>query len=126
MRIARRTALLVVVGLVMTLAFAPAWHVSGDNAVAAGASGGAALVASADSLQEAAARLERDQRREAIASQRWAKQPLLLFALVSVLLSVSGLAVRRARRSRQPRPALTSQWFRSGGRAPPQFQLAVV
>ena len=110
----------------MTLALAAAGHATGRATAGTGRLGEAAVVAGADGLQEAAARFERDHRRDSIVSQRGAKQPLVLFALVAVLLAVSCLAVQRARARRQPRPSLTSRWVRNGGRAPPRFQLSVV
>lgn len=123
MRLARPTAFFLT--LVIALGIAANAHGSTVSTSAAEATDGVALVAQPDGLQASAARLEREHRRESVASQRWTKHPLVLLAVVS-LLALLGLSVQRARAARRVSRPLTSWWFRSGGRAPPFVQLSVV
>ena len=125
MRIARQTALLVALGLVMAIGFAVSVRPEGGRADT-GTAGTAALVGQPDGLQPAVARLERDQRRDSLISQRSTKYPLILLAVFTGLAVVCGESLRHACASGHLSLREGRWWFRSGGRAPPLVQLTVI
>lgn len=123
MRLARSTAFFLT--LVIALGIGTSAHAATAGTSPARATDDAALVGHPDALQASAARLEREHRRDSVTSQRWTKHPLMLLAVVS-LMALLGLSAQRARAAQHVSRPLTSWWSRSGGRAPPFFQLSVV
>ena len=126
MRVARLTALILTLGLVMAMGIGAIGPMSRHAISVVEVTDDAALVVQPEPLQSTAARLERDQRRDSATSQRWTKYPMMLLAFVAALLALLGPSTRRIRAAQHPSRPLTSWWFRSGGRAPPLFQLSVV
>ncbi|HEX7166602.1 MAG TPA: hypothetical protein VF230_06450 [Acidimicrobiales bacterium] len=125
MRLARPNAFVLAAFLVVGLAIGAS---AARTAVDAGGTAGehtSGFVSQPHALPASAARLERDHRPESTTSPRWTKHALLFLAVLAALLAVAGPWSQRTRTARHaPRPS-TSLWFRSGGRAPPSFQLSV-
>lgn len=125
MRLARPIALFLTIGLAIALGMGAAAKLSRLDA-AAMERDGASFVTQPDALQASATRLERGHRGESLTSQRWTKYQPMLLAVVTALLGLVSLSVQRAGAARGVSRPRTSWWFRSGGRAPPYFQLSVV
>jgi uncharacterized caspase-like protein len=124
MRAARRTALVLILGLVVATAFATAGNGAHDSERIS-SSDGVALTARHDGLEAAAVRLEREQRRDGLSAQRSTKHTVLA-AFFAGVLALLAQGLRRTVATDAFRSPVTSWWFRSGGRAPPFLQPSTV
>lgn len=125
MHAARRTALVLVLGLVVATAFATAGNGAHDSKRVIASDDGVALTARHDGLKAAAVRLERDQRRDGLSAQRSIKH-IVFAAFFAAVLALLAQGLRRTVATDAFRSPVTSWWFRSGGRAPPFLQSSTV
>lgn len=125
MPLARRTALVLALGLLVVVAFAARVEIEHRDGPTPRDADGTALTARNGGLHAATVRLERDLRRE-LHSPRSLKHVPLAAVFLAALLAVLAHGLRRTVVRDRVRPPVPSWWFRCGGRSPPPFQLSVI